>query len=167
MASSTAFPPPHSCDFCRKLVLYKRDYEWWYKALEASPDVEAHIEGFLSTRVRTWLLEELGSRRSRTMCLKTLQHCAIFDCTLGEARLAANAGCNFCLDITHNTSTVNQSYNDNYFPAAHLDGSCFQILLLTLYEELVEFMPPTGEVFEILALPGKLSDSPRPRDSYI
>jgi hypothetical protein len=162
MASSTAFPPPHSCDFCQNLVLYKRDIDWWKKALGISPNVEAHIEGSLSMRARNWLLEKMAFESSKSETLYSLADYAIFDCTLGEARLAANAGCNFCLAIT---DRYNRSHPDNEFLVCSLRTARFGILRLARGEREkrdLYIIPTSNGCFEILALFSKLLINSRP-----
>jgi hypothetical protein len=117
MASSAAFPPPHSCDFCQRLVLYKRDPKWWRNALETSRGPEesveenvresgkVHIEGLLSLRARKWILTQMRSE-SNDEATYSLSDFAVFDCTLGEARVAAKEGCTFCFAITNTASPV-------------------------------------------------------------
>jgi len=169
MASSTAFPPPHSCDFCQKLVLYKRDTNWWKKALEISPHVEAyveaHIEGLLSMRARNWLLERMALESSNLKTLDYLANYAIFDCTFGEARLAANAGCNFCLAITDHCTTYNRSDQDNEFLAYSWVVAHFGTLRIAKGEREkghVYIIPISNGCFEVLALFSKLLTNSKP-----
>ena len=47
----------------------------------------------------SWWKESVGKYESGI--LRSLSDIAVFDCTLEEARLAAKAGCKFCLAITN------------------------------------------------------------------
>jgi len=167
MGSFSAFPPPHSCDFCQKFVLYHKNSQWWYKALKSS----SGAEGLLSTRARDWILEEMGpawtasDREWREEMLHSLCRITVFDCTLGEARLAAKAGCKFCLAITNKDQHARIGYENKsdaeYFLAAlpslgifgvlrwrcgsGRDQGCFEV---TTYQAVT---------LEILALSGKLA----------
>lgn len=153
MASSTAFSPPHSCDFCQNLVLYHRDKEWWKKALRTSPDIETHIKGLLSTRVQSWLRAKIASKATNDR----LADYAIFDCTLGEARLAAIAGCNFCVAITNIAPRTDHGScgDDNLFLAGQLSSGLFGILSPGK-RKLPQIIPTSKTHFEILALLSKL-----------
>jgi hypothetical protein len=171
MASSRAFSPPHSSDLCQKLALYKRDTDWWKKALEISPHVEGHIEGLLSMRARNWLLsrmalESLESSKSKT--LRSLADYAIFDCTFGEARLAANAGCNFCLVIINRPTRYHKSDQDNEFLACSSRTGHFGILRREQGErekKRLHMIPTSNGLFEILALFSKVLINSSPETS--
>jgi hypothetical protein len=170
MAASAAFPPPHSCDFCQKLVLYDRDGRWWKKALlEPSPDVE----GMLSMRARKWILEKMESASEdlRHETALSLSHITVFDCTLGEARLAAEMGCNFCLTIINRVELKRISRGNKsgeVFLAGSLKSVIFGVLRYTKKsipgvlsgskkKVRAEFSIESCGKFEILALLGKLT----------
>lgn len=169
MGSFAAFPPPHSCDFCQKLVLYDKDGQWWGEALKSS----LGAEGLLSTRARDWMLEKMGpvrkvsNRKQRREISLSLTHIAVFDCTLGEARLAAKAGCKFCLAITNNdrhaqiadkNKSVAESFLAGYLPSRGFFGVLnWSDNKWRVREHQSVFGVTDWFEFEILALSGKLA----------
>ena len=164
MGSFAAFPPPHSCDFCQKLVLYDKDGQWWGEALKSS----LGAEGLLSTRARDWMLEKMGpvwkvsNRKQRREISLSLTHIAVFDCTLGEARLAAKAGCKFCLAITNKdrharTADENKSDAESFLAGLPSLG-IFGVLSWSGKEEPGSFnVTEWAKTLEILALSGQLA----------
>jgi hypothetical protein len=96
---------PHSCIFCRKLVLYKRDSKWWKAALASKSEDTEIIGPVLSARIKEWLIKEFrgGPDESKNFnLLHSLGNISIFDCTMAEARDAAAEGCSLCALIVYN-----------------------------------------------------------------
>jgi hypothetical protein len=108
--TSHLFPPPHSCDFCQSLTLYKRDEKGWKKAIESSSDDSDDFGVRLSDRVKQWLFNRLEAevkaweksempksfRYSLLRSFRCLRNIVIFDCTIAEARDAAAKRCSLC-----------------------------------------------------------------------
>jgi hypothetical protein len=161
MGSFSAFPPPHSCDFCQKLVLYHKDSQWWGEALE-SP---SGAEGLLSMRARDWMLEKMGSWWKESVgkyereILRSLSDIAVFDCTLEEARLAAKAGCKFCLAITNKDRHARIGYETNSDAESFLAGlpSRGTFGVLRWRDNKWSCKNDRVKRLEILALSGKLA----------
>ena len=167
MGSFAAFSPPHSCDICQKFVLYNKNRRWWYKALE-SP---SGAEGLLSKRARDWMLEEMGPAWTASDIIqpqdivKSLTDIAVFDCTLGEARLAAKAGCKFCLAITNKDRQARRFNNNKSDAESFLAGlpslGLFGVLRWACGFEkdqgCFEVTASRAVTLEILVLSGKLA----------
>jgi hypothetical protein len=144
------------------LVLYDRDGRWWIAALGPSPN----IEGLLSTRVRNWLLEKIESASESLQynAAFSLHRVAVFDCTLGEARLAANAGCNFCVAIVNRVALARTNHGNESEDEAFL-GSQMGWCGVLRYIKKENQREKTSRIFsldfgyglEILALLGKLT----------
>jgi hypothetical protein len=90
------FSLPHSCDFCRKLVLYKPDSSWWTTAIEADSENPQNVGPVLSARIKEWLVEDPNNLPSIP------NGYVIFDCTMREAKDAAAQGCSLCECIIEN-----------------------------------------------------------------
>jgi hypothetical protein len=121
------------------------------------------------------MLEEMGpawtasDRKQRREISRPLRHIAVFDCTLGEARLAANTGCKFCLAITNKdrhaqiadeNKSVAESFLAGYLPSRGFFGVLnWSDNKWRVREHQGVFGVTDWFAFEILALSGKLAFS--------
>lgn len=112
------FSLPHSCDFCRKLVVYKRDSSWWTTAIEADSENPQNVGPALSARIKESLAEEPNNLSS------IANGYVIFDCTVREAKDAAAQGCSLCECIIENYHSpfVSEQAGDSFL-AASIDHS--------------------------------------------
>lgn len=86
---------------------------------------------------------------------------------MGEARLVANAGCNFCLAITNDVPIDVLCFHENDFLVGSRTGSSYVIGDLKLeraYSDTEKFdvFRASETYFEGVALLGKLSINSRP-----
>jgi hypothetical protein len=165
--NSDFFSPAHSCNFCRKLTLYKRDFSWWNKAVESNSEDPEIVGPVLSVRVKNWLTrltEQLERREGGTnhvkRSLRSLADIAIFDCTIAEARDAAARGCSLCQHVISFCRLRRKEPEDATFLAAHIGRGVLGVVQRTTESKLdqrtfwVESSSPLP-VFEIVALPGE------------
>jgi hypothetical protein len=170
--NSDFFSPAHSCDFCRKLILYKRDSIWWSKALNSTSEDPENVGPALSVRVKDWLTKQLkrieGEPKHADRLLNDLHHIVIFDCTIAEARDGAAGGCSLCeniiqscylpadepedatflaADIGHGVLGVIQTGTDSYFGQSKGDEDVGPIFRVERSREL--------RAFKMVALPSK------------
>jgi len=107
------FGTPHSCDFCRTLVLdlYRKDVDWWRgtPALIVEKEInEADLVDCQATK--DWLDNVLRVKsrvcnRQKVKCFgdssgDSLEFIIIFDCTIEDVQQAAAQGCDLCDLIT-------------------------------------------------------------------
>jgi hypothetical protein len=111
------------------------------------------------------MLEEMGpawtaSDRERRKISQSLANIAVFDCTLDEARLAANAGCKFCLAITNkdrHAQIADENKSDaGPFLAGQPSKGIFGVLSWSGRFWCFQ-VTDRVDTFEILALSGKLA----------
>lgn len=107
---SRSFSEPHSCEYCRKLVL-------------ASPDAtEDGQEMQMSQRVTDWLNNVMGSTDyNRRRLMDGVVTC---DFTLGEVKQAADDGCRLCDFILKGEHCVPQEISKSSFLAAFVNPMC-------------------------------------------
>jgi hypothetical protein len=171
---SDLFAPPHSCDFCQKLIFYKRDKDWWENAVSSTSTVLEDVPALLGDRVKKWLTEQLNgvTRHDFDSLISSLRSKCIFDCTVAEARNAAASGCGFCEHVIgcgRDDSLVQTSQHDASFLAASWTSWVhFGVIHRTVREPYfrktksgesekeAEFAINVygGRQFELIALPG-------------
>ena len=117
------------------------------------------------------MLEEMGpawtasDRERREEMLHSLRRIAVSDCTLGEARLAAKAGCKFCLAIINKNQHARTGYKKKSNAESFLAGlpslGLFGVLRWACGFEkdqgCFEVTASRAVTLEILVLSGKLA----------
>jgi hypothetical protein len=113
-----------------------------------------------------WTASDGEQRREISQSLADI---AVFDCTLGEARLAAKAGCKFCLEITNkyrHVQIADENNSDGKFFLASRQSSLGAFGVLTWWGKSRDEkgggrfdVNDWSESLEILALSGKLTFS--------